>query len=205
MVPEDIVTPWEGFYVCYAVLKIRKTYIGLSHVELNIGSNLAYYIAMENIPFHHLRLRTTALGVELLNPSFEAIVIHEEGMEKKSLRCNQWIYLKRSAKIVLANGEELEVICKDGMHEVVKTNEEILWAGALDFSRTIPRCDATKLSLNHPFMREAFAYYKDFAEECLCNQKMPPIELSFKGPRFPNIIIYHCSIVLGSEISAVYY
>uniref|UniRef100_A0A6V7LDU1 Uncharacterized protein n=1 Tax=Bracon brevicornis TaxID=1563983 RepID=A0A6V7LDU1_9HYME len=91
MILEDIQTPWEGFYPCFAAPKIRETYIRLSNVELNIGSNLVCYIAMKNLPLHHLRLRTRALGVEILNPLFEGVVIYEEGTEKRTLRCNQWM------------------------------------------------------------------------------------------------------------------
>uniref|UniRef100_A0A6V7LEF5 Uncharacterized protein n=1 Tax=Bracon brevicornis TaxID=1563983 RepID=A0A6V7LEF5_9HYME len=112
----------------------------------------SYLATFDALPLHHLRLLTTALGVEILNPSFEAAVIHEEGTEERTLRCNQWIFAKRSAKITLYNGEELELICEDGMCEVIETNEGILWAGAPDFM------------IDHPFMIEAFSYYKDFGE-----------------------------------------
>uniref|UniRef100_A0A6V7LDT8 Uncharacterized protein n=1 Tax=Bracon brevicornis TaxID=1563983 RepID=A0A6V7LDT8_9HYME len=76
------------------------------------------------------------------------------------------------------------------MHEVVETSKEILWAGAADFPRTIPRSDATKLSLNHPFMGEAFSYYKDFGEGCFCDEGKEPVETSFKAPRFSHLLRY---------------
>uniref|UniRef100_A0A6V7LFN2 Uncharacterized protein n=1 Tax=Bracon brevicornis TaxID=1563983 RepID=A0A6V7LFN2_9HYME len=175
-------SPWKKFQPINAVLKFRNWDIKISHVLLTIGGLPGCFICLKGLPIHQATLRATAVGVEIWNPSKDPFLIHQEGFEPEDLRHGDGrLFLKRNTKIILRNGEVLEIIFGEDVEETIEKNLELLMEGAFEYHTITRTYDPVLVVATDPeLMAEVYQFYKNFTDRCRCEREPDQIKLSLR-------------------------